>query len=351
MLLESVWRRHDREQYDWYVYDATVFRDAQSVRLRTLMPNWRDIYRDETDAAVQLILDDRIDILIDLAGHTAGNCLKIFARKPAPVSASWLGYPGSTGIPAIDYLISDEYTSPTTADQYMSEQVIRLPHTRFCYDPLPSSPNPALPRPGSRFTFGCFNNIAKINPEVLALWANLFDAVPDARMIIKSAALDDVSGRDLLLADWAAAGIDPARLELRGWSSYADTLRQYGDLHAALDPFPFCGGLTSMDALWMGVPVVTLEGTLMAGRQTFSFLRNIGHAELAAQTPAGYVEIATRLARQPVILAQYRKNLRAAMSHSPLLGHADLTRHLEQSYRTIWRHWCEKTASVDAATH
>lgn len=340
VLLEAVWRHHDQQQFEWFVYDATVHRDAKSLALRALMPNWRDILPLDTDATVQLIQDDRIDILVDLAGHTSGNRLSVFARKPAPVSVTWLGYPGSTGVTAIDYLISDAYTSPVAASGHASEQIIRLPATRFCYQAPEHCPEPSLPTPETPFTFGSFNNNIKLNPSVFALWRQIFDAVPASRMIIKSAALDVAETRSHLLDQWQAAGIDPARLEIRGFSPYAETLKQYGEVHVALDPFPFCGGLTSLDALWMGVPVVTLESTLMAGRQSLAFLNLVGHPELVAANANEYVRIATSLANAPDQIAGYRAGLRSAMAGSPLLDHVSLTRHLEQSYRTMWDQYC-----------
>ncbi len=340
ILLEAIWRSHDRTRFEWFVYDATRHRDTKNAQLRGLMPNWREIRDLDTDQAVAVIEADQIDILVDLAGHTSGNRLTVFARKPAPVAASWLAYPGSTGVKAIDYLISDVLTSPPAADRFASEAVWRLPGTRFTYEPPAFSPVPALPVPDAPITFGCFNNVAKLNREVFALWQRILTALPDARLVIKSPALDDASGRSLLLTDLRAAGMDETRVELRGRSHYQETLSQYNQIHIALDPFPFCGGLTSLDALWMGVPVITLEGTLMAGRQTLAFLHNIGHPELVAATADDYVRLATDLARDADRLARYRSGLREAMRSSPLLDYASLTRHLEAAYRSMWQRWC-----------
>ncbi len=340
ILLEAIWRGHDRTQFEWYVYDATQQHDAKNAQLRELMPNWRDIRDLESDQAVAAIEADEIDILVDLAGHTSGNRLTVFARKPAPVAASWLAYPGSTGVKAIDYLISDALTSPPDTDRFASEEVWRLPGTRFTYEPPAFSPAPALPAADAPITFGCFNNVAKLNGGVFALWQRILAALPTARIVIKSPAMDDASGRSLLLTDLRAAGLDEARVELRGRSNYQETLSQYGQIHVALDPFPFCGGLTSLDALWMGVPVITLEGTLMAGRQTLAFLHNIGHPELVAATQDDYVRLGTDLARDADRLARYRNGLREAMRVSPLLDYAALTRHLEEAYRSMWQRWC-----------
>jgi predicted O-linked N-acetylglucosamine transferase (SPINDLY family) len=190
--------------------------------------------------------------------------------------------------------------------------------------------------------FGSFNSVLKLNASVFSLWRRILDAVPGSRMVIKNGLLDDPASKVLLTADLKAAGLTPERIELRGSTSYLENFASYNDIHIALDPFPFCGGLTSLDALWMGVPVVTLEQELMAGRQTLAFLHNIGHAELIAATPDDYVSIAVELARDPARIKHYRETLREAMRASPLLDHAALTRNLEVAYRQMWQRYCEQ---------
>ena len=347
VLFEPVLRLHDRDAFDLFVYDATMVRDRKSGELRTLVPHWREIDKQATDALPQMVQDDGIDILVDLAGHTPNNRLMSFAFKPAPVQASWLAYPGSTGLAEIDYLISDPHTSPPKFDHHAAETVWRLPHTRFCYQPPSDLPDiaalaaPPSPRP---VTFGSFNNIAKINPQVLALWRRILDALPEARLLIKSFCLDDPMARGRFAADLATAGLPADRVGLRGASSYLENFSDYGEIDIALDPFPFCGGLTSLDALWMGVPVVTLEQQLMAGRQTLAFLESIGQPELIATSADDYVRVAVNLAHDPARLAAYRTGLRDKLRKSALLDFARFTRDLEHAYRAMWRRWCARPA-------
>ena len=340
-LFEDVLRRHDRNAFEIYAYDASTARDAKNFALRALVDHWREIDTLDTAATTALIRADGIDLLVDLAGHTAGNRLMVFARKPAPVAATWLAYPGSTGLPEIDYLVSDDVTSPVEFAAHASEVVWRLPATRLCFTPPAASPAPRLPAADAPMTFGCFNNVSKINASVLALWKQILDRLPGARLLFKYGSLDDATGRAWLARDLEAAGIGLERVEMRGKSDYVEMLGQYGDMHVALDPFPYCGGLSSLDALWMGVPVVTLEQTLMAGRQSAAFLHNVGATELIAATPNDYVRIAVELAGDRRRMVQYRETLRPAMRASRLQDYAGFTRNLEAAWRAMWRAWCD----------
>ena len=346
-LFEGVLAHHDREHFEIFAYDATPFRDARNAALRGRVDHWREIEALDTAAATTLIRADRIDLLVDLAGHTAGNRLMVFARKPAPVQASWLAYPGSTGLPEIDYIVSDPSTSPADCAAFYSEKIWRLPITRFCFMPSAASPAPGMPAPDAPITFACFNNISKINPAVLALWKAILDGLPAARLLFKYATLDDPSGRAWLGAQLSAAGIDTSRVDMRGWTPYTQSLGDYADVHIALDPFPFCGGLTSLDALWMGVPVVTLSQKLMAGRQTEAFLATLGHPELIAADRDQYVRIAIELARDLPRIAAYRRRLRGAMQGSALFDYAGFTRDLESAWRGMWRVWCGQEDAMD----
>lgn len=341
VLFEDVLRHHDTSSFEVFCYDAAIRRDAKNRALRELAAHWREIDALSTDAVCDLIRADGIDILVDLAGHTAGNRLMVFARKPAPVQASWLAYPGSTGLPEIDYLVSDAVTTPASLAHHASEMIWRLPGTRFCYTPLAEAPAPALPAPETVPIFACFNNVSKLNARVLALWQRLLAEVPEARLVLKSGALDAAPTRAWLAGALARAGIDPGRVEMRGGSSYEQALADYAGVHVALDPFPFCGGLTSLDALWMGVPVVTLEQELMAGRQTQAFLDCMGVAELVAGDEDAYVRIAATLVRDRARLAVYRQDLRQRMLSSPLCDHAGFTRALEAAWRGMWQRWCQ----------
>ncbi|HVB48928.1 MAG TPA: tetratricopeptide repeat protein, partial [Burkholderiales bacterium] len=247
-LFSGVLRAHDAAAFEIHVYNASPIRDATTARLQALAPRWQDVHGMPAGDIAARIATDGIDILVELSGHTANNRLDVLALHSAPLQASWLGYPGSTGLPQVDYLISDPYTSPPASDRYCSERVWRLPATRFCYEPPDPSPAPALPPADAPPTFGCFNNLSKLNPGVLRLWRLALDAVPDAKLVLKSATLDIPQARNWLARELGRAGIDAARVELSGRSPHAETLAQYTGIHLALDPFPYCGGLTSLDA-------------------------------------------------------------------------------------------------------
>ncbi len=334
-LFEPVMRAHDKARFDWFVYDAVPSPDAKNAELRKVMPNWREITGLSAEQAASLIRRDQIDVLVDLAGHTIHNRLDVFALRPAPVQASWLGYAGSTGLPEMDWLISDPYTSPPESDTYVSERVWRLPDTRFCYRPLNGAPEPRMPPDNGTIVFGCFNNHVKLNVEVLSTWAKILERVPESVLWIKNGALGYQQARIAFAQDLAEAGIDVARVRMEGWEASGAILDLYSRMHIALDPFPFCGGLTSFDALWMGVPVVTLEQPLMAGRQTLAMLRNMGHGELVAADAEAYVELAVTLAQDMSRFARYRRDLREAFANSALARPAQLAPNLEAAYSAM----------------
>ena len=339
-LFEGVLRAHDSQECEWSIYDATRGRDAKTEQLRGLVRNWREIDKLDPDQAAALVQSDRIDILVDLAGHSSNNSLAVFSRKPAPIQASWLGYPGSTGLAQMDWLISDPHSSPAGQGMFVSERIWHLPATRLCYTAPAGCTEPRLPPSTSPVTFGCFNNLAKLNPAVFSLWRRILDGVPGSRLMLKAGALDHQSACSRLEAMLDQAGIERRRVSFGGWSDVLDTLDQYGDIHVALDPFPFCGGLTSLDALWMGVPVVTLEQPLLAGRQTLAMLNNIGESGLIARTHDEYVLTAIALAKDTGRLALHRATLRNKMKLSVLTDHAALARNLDAAFRRMWQEWC-----------
>jgi protein O-GlcNAc transferase len=298
-----------------------------------------------------MIRSDGIDILVDLSGHTAWNRLPLFTHRAAPIQASWLGYPGTTGLASIDYLVMDEAAVPPGSEHWCSEAVVRLPFGRFCYAPPDYAPKVAPPPSASRSytTFGSFNNLNKVGSEVVKLWAAVLAAAPRSRLLLKWKTLADPSTRQRFLDAFAAHEIGPERLELRGASPHPRMLAEYGDIDIALDPFPFCGGLTSCEALWMGVPVVTLPSERPASRQTLGFLTTLGLKELAASSETDYVRIAAELAADPARLTELRQSLRPAMAASPLTDGRQFTPTLEAAFRTMWRRWCagEPAAGFD----
>ena len=340
-LFAPVIERHDRRGFEVFCYYNHRGADAVTARIRAAADQWRSVAGIEHVALADMIVADRIDILVDLAGHTAHNRLQVFARKPAPVLVEWLGYFNTTGIEAIDYFISDPHSSPPQQEQWFSERLVRLPHTRFCYEPGAHMPEvnalPALA--GGGVTFGCFNNLAKVNEGVLALWARLLDAVPGSRLVIQAQALDGASNRARFAALSASCGMAQDRLELRPFVLLEVAARAYHGIDIALDPFPFCGGMTSFEALWMGVPVVTRESEGVAGRQTLSMLRNLGLDRLVARDEADYLRIAIVLASDIAALAALRRDLRQRFRASPLMDYDAFTTALESEYRSMWQRW------------
>ena len=322
--------------------------DIITGRIRNATRGWRDISKLDDDEVIAAVKADGIDILIDLAGHTTHNRLGVFVRKPAPVQVSWLGYFNTTGLDSCDYFITDPHTSPPEQDAFFVEKLVRLPHTRFCFEPwefVPEvGPLPAIQH--GHVTFGCFNSLAKLNERVLALWARILSAVPHSRLVIQAAALNDAANRERFASLAAGLGLARDRLELRSFVPLEQAAHAYHDIDIALDPFPFCGGMTSFESLWMGVPVVTLEQPLIAGRQTLAMLRNIGHAEWIASDEDRYVAIATGLAGNIERLAAIRGELRPQFAASPLADYDGFARDFTAALRSMWRRWAESAPNT-----
>lgn len=342
-LFAPVLEHHDRGNVETVCYHSPPSPahpdDDMTQRIRAAAAHWRDV-RDLSDEALAArIAEDGIDLLVDLAGHTHGARLAVFAAKPAPVQASWLGYFNTTGLPTMDAFITDPHSSPEGQERWFAEKLIRLPQTRFCFVAPPWMPEPG-PLPalaGGDITFGCCNHLGKLNPRVLGLWAEILAALPQARLLIQARALDDAPNAERFAAAAQAAGIPRSRLILRRFQPAEQAAQVYREIDIALDPFPFCGGQTSLDALWMGVPVITLAGELIAGRQTTSFLANLGLAQFSARDAAGYREIAVALARDTRALAELRAGLRARMQASPLCDVPRFTSNLEQAWLELCR--------------
>jgi protein O-GlcNAc transferase len=344
-FLSSVLPAHDRCSFKVFCYSARGKEDDITVHLRASSDVWSDIHAVDDDALAEIIRADAIDILVDLSGHTAGNRLTMFAQKPAPVQMTWAGYVGTTGLSTIDYLISDGRESPEGAERFYTEEVIRLPDCYVCYAPPayapPVGPLPALAH--GCITFGCFNNLAKVTPQVVALWGLLLKELPDAHLLLKTRALDDDATRARYLSLFASHGIEEGRIELVGASPHPELLGCYNRIDIALDPFPYSGGLTTLESLWMGVPVITLGGERFCSRHTLSHLTAAGLPGLIASGPKGYIETAVALARDTERLAAIRSGLRGRMSASPLCDGSRFTRNLEAAYREAWRRWCGAT--------
>ncbi len=345
-FVAPVFAHHDKGRFELFAYYNHHFDDAVTKRLRGYCDHWRTILGCPDATVAAMIRQDQIDILIDLAGHTAHSRLLVFARKPAPVQVSWIGYPNTTGLSAMDYRISDRFADPPElTDRFHTEQLVRLPECFSCFQAPEQAPEvaelPALKN--SYVTFGCFNNPAKISPPVIALWAQLLQAVPGARLCLKSPRLGSPALQQSVRKAFDDLGIPSRRLSLFGSSpSQQEHLAHYNRVDIALDSFPYNGTTTNCDALWMGVPVVTLAGNTHAARVGVSQMTNLGLPELIAADTAEYLAIAKHLAADLARLQGLRTGLRQRMSASPLMNAARFTGHLEAAYRRFWQQWCDQ---------
>ena len=349
-FFEPLLAAHDRSRVRVFCYSGVDFPDAVTERLRGMSDEWRDLRGVSGDAAARMIRDDRIDILVDLAGHTGGGRPLLFARKPAPVQISWLGYPNTTGLPEMDYRLTDaEADPPGESDDWYSEKLIRLPQGFLCFLPDADSPDPGpLPALGKGYTtFGCFNNLAKLTPDQIALWSRLLAVVPDARLVLKAHALGAESARRGVQEQFARHGITGSRLTLYGpEESPAGHLARYREIDVALDTYPYNGTTTTCEALWMGVPVVTLAGPTHVSRVGASILKQVGLGELVAASPDDLLARAKELAADLPRMRALRDGLRTRMRASPLLDGPGFARSIEAAYRTAWVGWCAEAESV-----
>jgi predicted O-linked N-acetylglucosamine transferase (SPINDLY family) len=337
-FLEPILASHDHRGFEVFCYADVPQPDAVTERLRGYADQWRSLVGLSDDQAAEAIRGDDVDILVDLAGHTGGNRLLVFARRPAPVQASYLGYLGTTGLAAIDYYITDALADPPgLTEAHYQEQLVRLPECGFCYRPGPAPEvRPDLPaRRSGRVTFGSLNTLAKVSEEVLALWARVLAAVPESRLVLRTGAGRRAEER--ARAALARHGIAPERLLLHGQTATRfDYLKLFHDVDVCLDPFPYNGVTTTCDSLWMGVPVVTLAGNTGVSRQGVRFLGSVGLDELIAATPEDYVRTATELAGDLARLEALRAGLRERVGRSPPTDATRFTRHLETAYRALW---------------
>ena len=330
-----------QEQQDVICYSDRIIKDDLTHRFQAAATQWRDVMGMSDERLAEQIRADRIDILFDLAGHTAHNRLLTFARKPAPIQITWIGYEGTTGLATMDYLLADRHVVPVGTEQYYREHVLRMPDGYLCYDPPaaapPVGPLPALAK--GYTTFGSFNNLAKITPDVVAVWAKLLHRAPTARLVLKYRGLGDPTVKQRYLDLFAAHDVGPQRLELLPFGSYAEYLATYHEVDVALDPFPFSGSATTCDALWMGVPVVTCPGETFASRHSLSHLSNVGLTETIAHDLDEYVELAVNLAADLPHLAGVRAGLRQRMAASPLCDGKRFATHLKSILRNVWQQW------------
>ena len=349
-FLEPILTHLDPAEFEICLYHDHAQEDDMSERLRSRAAIWRN-FIGQTPAKVEAtIRSDAPDVLFDLAGHTGINRLPLFARRLAPVQISWLGYPDTTGLLAMDYRFVDALTDPAgDAEKYHTEKLVRFAPTAWSYQPPADAPEPA-PVPsasGAPFTFGCFNNFAKISDATLSAWARVLAAVPHARLLLKGHGLDDPALAATLRERLALLGVAENRIKLLGRTAgIAEHLALYGQVDVALDTFPYHGTTTTCEALWSGVPVVTLAGDRHASRVGLSLLTALGRREWIAQDWADYIAIAVALAQVTAGLAAVRTSLRGEMRRSALLDHAGQAARFCDAVRECWKNWCRENASA-----
>jgi predicted O-linked N-acetylglucosamine transferase (SPINDLY family) len=343
-FLQPLLEHHDRGNFEVYGYSNSRISDEHTKRLRGFCDVWRDVVDLPDEQVASQIRADAIDVLIDLGAHTRDNRLMVLARKPAPVQVAHLAYPARIGLESIDYRFTDPYLDPPGEEPVGDgERILRLPHTYWCYVPPMEAGEIAEP-PMSRggfITFGCLNNFAKVSPAALEVWRKILVAVPESHLLLHAL---EGSHRDRVWEMFSQAGIDRGRVSFVGWMSSKEHMEQYQRIDVALDPFPFAGGTTTCNALWMGVPVVTLAGRTSIGRGGVSILSNVGLTELIAGNREEYVRIAAELAGDGRRLNEYRATMREKMQKSPLMDGEAYAQGIERAYRELWRRWCSQPA-------
>ena len=334
-LLEA----HNRDHVEVFCYSSVRKADPFTDRCRKNADVWRNTAALSDEKMADLIREDQIDILVDLTMHMANHRLLAFARKPAPVQVTYLAYCGTTGLSTIDYRLTDKYLDPSASlSPFYTEQSVQLPETYWCYEPPGVNPTSESAITTGPIVFGSLNNFCKVGPQVLATWADILKAVPESRLLLHTL---NGSHREDVTARFVAHGLSEDRIEFVGYQPTDRYLQSYQDIDIALDPFPYGGGTTTCDALWMGTPVVTLAGSMAVGRGSFSILSNIGLPELVAHHPKEYVQIAIDLAQDRLRLKTLKSTLQDRMKASPLLNSRSFARNVESAYRQMWHQYCE----------
>jgi len=347
-FFEGLLRSHDNKVVETFCYALTPHKDETTERLQQQASVWRDVSTLDDAALVKQARADGIDILVDLAGHTARNRLTVFAARAAPVQMTYLGYPSTTGLSRMDYRLTDEHADPPGEEAFHSERLVRLPGCFLCYQPPLRSPSVAnAPMVHNGYiTFGSFNNLAKINANVVALWSEILQAVPGSRLLIKNPSLTDGVTAERYRAMFDTHGISSDRIELLGLvpdpQAHLDTYRR---IDIALDTFPYNGTTTTCEALYMGVPVITLAGQAHAGRVGLSLLGNLGLDELIARSPDDYVSCAASLATNQERICDLRNTLRERLLTSAICDDDSFARKVEQAFRQFWHDWCSTQIS------
>nr|CAD1838623.1 unnamed protein product [Ananas comosus var. bracteatus] len=350
-FIEAPLSHHDYSNYKVVVYSAVVKADAKTLKFKDRVLKkgglWRDIYGVDEKKVASMVREDKVDILVELTGHTANNKLGTMACRPAPIQVTWIGYPNTTGLPTIDYRITDSFADPPNAKQKHIEELVRLPECFLCYTPSPEAgqvcPTPALSN--GFITFGSFNNLAKITPKVLQVWARILCAVPNSRLVVKCKPFCCDSVRQRFLTILEQLGLEPLRVDLLPLILLNhDHMQAYSLMDISLDTFPYAGTTTTCESLFMGVPCVTMAGSVHAHNVGVSLLTKVGLGRLIAKTEDEYVRLAVQLASNVSALQDLRLTLRDLMLRSPVCDGTKFVRGLESTYRNMWHRYCRGDA-------
>ncbi|MFM8363629.1 MAG: tetratricopeptide repeat protein [Verrucomicrobiota bacterium] len=341
-FLKPLLQHLDPEKIETILYHCHPKQDSMTTELRALAKDWHSLAGLDDEAAAEIVRKDAPDVLIDLAGHSSMNRLPLFGKRLAPVQATYLGYPNTTGLAAISHRLVDETTDPSgEADELATEKLVRFSPCAWTWDPPANTPEPAMPDASAPITFGSFNNFLKVTDETLAAWAEILSRVPNARLILKSPYFEDPEVQSSAMERLVAAGISSERVELLGFlESAASHLGIYSRLDVALDPFPYNGTTTTCEALWMGVPVVNLVGDRHASRVGLSLLSATGHADWATDSKEAYITKAIELANDRPLRERLRHSLRGDVEKSLLRDHAGQAAKFEAAIRGAWSEWC-----------
>ena len=337
-FFEPLLKNHNSHAVETFCYYNNTVVDITTKRLMIACDHWRSIFGISNQNVINLIKNDKIDILVDLSGHTAGNRLLVFTQKPSPIQVTWLGYPNTTGLSTIDYRLTDIIADPIgEADELHSETLLRLPNGFQCYQGNDDIPvDTELPqKKGKQITFGSFNNVSKITPIVIKTWSKILHSVPTSRLVLKLQKLNNNTSyyHDLFIQE----GISKERIEFYQPSpSIEEHLSLYNTIDICLDPFPFNGATTTCEALWMGVPVITLLGDRHVGRVGASILTNIGHEDFIAHDINGYIELAVEMSANLKYLMEIRTCLRERMQNAPLCDGKSFAKDFETIYQDMW---------------
>lgn len=345
VLLDS----HNRDAVELYGYGNVERPDETTASIQTKFDHYRDIWHVSDDAVARFIEQDKIDILVDLAGHTRNNRLVVLAYKPAPVQVSYLGYADTTGMQAIDYMLTDNWATPPQSQTFYTEKLYPLPKGYCCYKPLEEAPSvnplPAIER--GHVTFGAFTNVWRLNKRLLQVWGDILKCTENSKLILGFRGGNDEGLRHRFLSQFEQCGVSRERIEIRGVKPYHIYLKQYNDVDIVLDTFPENGWTTTCDALWMGVPVISLTGQHQVERNGLSILSAIEMTSFAVETPSDYVAKAVATANDRANLLQMRGSLRARLAESPLCDSGRFAHDLELAYRAMWHRWCHEQGAAE----